>query len=99
MERERTDQESFLYNEEGTERGEPVRELPDGEVRVSVRNLVEFILRHGDIDNRNQAAPDDAMQEGGRIHRAIQRRAGAEYQAEVPLKYTAPTEKCGPTGS
>ncbi len=70
-----------------------MRELPDGEVRVSVRNLVEFILRHGDIDNRNQAAPDDAMQEGGRIHRAIQRRAGAEYQAEVPLKYTAPTEK------
>ena len=23
-------------------------------IRISVRNLVEFILRHGDIDNRNR---------------------------------------------
>lgn len=63
------------------------------EIHVSVRNLVEFILRHGDIDNRIQASPDNAMQEGGRIHRMIQRRMGAEYQAEVSLKYTYPTEK------
>lgn len=67
-------------------------DLPLGEIRISVRNLVEFILRHGDIDNRHQAAPDNAMQEGGRIHRMIQRRMGAEYQAEVPLKYTLQTE-------
>lgn len=63
----------------------------EGEIRVSVRNLVEFLLRQGDIDNRHQAAPDNAMQEGGRIHRMIQRRMGAEYQAEVPLKYTLQT--------
>lgn len=56
------------------------------EIRISVRGLVEFVLRHGDIDNRHQAAPDNAMQEGSRIHRMIQRRMGAEYQAEVPLK-------------
>lgn len=56
------------------------------EVRISVRNLVEFVLRYGDIDNRHQASPDNAMQEGSRIHRMIQRRMGAEYQAEVPLK-------------
>ena len=62
------------------------------EIRISVRGLVEFILRHGDIDNRHKAAPDNAMQEGGRIHRMIQRRMGAEYQAEVPLKYTYATE-------
>ncbi len=64
-----------------------------GEVRVSVRNLVEFILRHGDIDNRRHTAPDNAMQEGGRIHRMIQRRMGAEYQAEVPLQYTCMTQE------
>ena len=62
------------------------------EIRISVRSLVEFVLRHGDIDNRHQGSPDNAMQEGGRIHRMIQRRMGAEYQAEVPLKYTLPTE-------
>lgn len=61
-------------------------------IRISVRNLVEFILRHGDIDNRQQASPDNAMQEGGRIHRMIQRRMGAEYEAEVTLRYTLPTE-------
>ena len=64
----------------------------DKEVRISVRNLVEFILRHGDIDNRHQASSDNAMQEGGRIHRMIQRRMGAEYEAEVTLRYSLPTQ-------
>ena len=59
-----------------------------GEVRISVRNLVEFILRSGDIDDRRQGSLENAMQEGSRIHRMIQRRMGAEYQAEVALKYT-----------
>ena len=63
------------------------------EIRISVRNLVEFVLRHGDIDNRHKASPDNAMQEGGRIHRMIQRRMGAGYQAEVSLKYTQENEK------
>ncbi len=62
------------------------------EIRVSVRGLVEFILRNGDIDNRHQGVPDNAMQEGSRIHRMIQRRMGSEYRAEVSLKYTHPTE-------
>ena len=62
------------------------------EIRISVRELVEFVLRSGDIDNRHHASPDQAMQEGGRIHRMIQRRMGSEYQAEVSLRYTHPTE-------
>lgn len=58
------------------------------EQRVSVRNLVEFVLRSGDIDNRRVGgAKLDAMQEGSRIHRKIQKRMGAGYRAEVPLKY------------
>ena len=56
-------------------------------IRISVRNLVEFILRHGDIDNRTGGADKEAMQQGSRIHRKIQRQQGAEYRAEVPLKY------------
>ncbi len=57
------------------------------EVQISVRSLVEFILRSGDIDNRRAAAPENAMQEGGRIHRMIQRRMGPSYEAEVSLRY------------
>lgn len=63
-------------------------ELPLGDIHISVRGLVEFVLRHGDIDNRHKVAPDNAMQEGSRIHRMIQRRMGGGYQAEVPLKIT-----------
>lgn len=57
------------------------------EVRISVRGLVEFILRSGDIDNRRRSSADNAMAEGSRIHRMIQRRMGSEYTAEVPLSY------------
>ena len=63
------------------------------EIITSVRSLVEFILRSGDIDNRKAAAPDTAMQEGGRIHRMLQRRMGADYHAEVTLKYSYHTPK------
>ncbi len=56
-------------------------------IRISVRNLVEFVLRSGDIDNRAAGADRDAMLLGGKIHRKIQRKMGAEYQAEVPLKH------------
>lgn len=54
---------------------------------VSVRNLVEFIFRSGDIDNRGRGNSPDAMLEGTRIHRKIQKSMGTSYQAEVPLKY------------
>lgn len=67
-------------------------EEPLGEVRISVRGLVEFILRHGDIDNRHQRSSENAMREGSRIHRMIQKRMGADYQAEVVLRYTMPTD-------
>ena len=63
------------------------------EVHVSVRNLVEFILRSGDIDNRKGRARDNAMQEGSRIHRMIQRRMGSSYHAEVSMRYIADMEE------
>ena len=56
-------------------------------IRISVRNLVEFILRSGDIDNRHGAMADrEAMQIGSRLHRRIQGQMGADYRAEVSLK-------------
>ena len=53
------------------------------EIRISVRSFVEFLLRSGDIDNRKSGGSEDAMAEGARIHRLLQRRMGSEYQAEV----------------
>lgn len=56
-------------------------------IKISVRNLVEFILREGDIDNRiSKTADKEAMQLGSKIHRKIQRQMGSSYHAEVPLK-------------
>ena len=57
------------------------------EIQISVRELVEFILRSGDIDHRKKVAAENAMLEGGRIHRKIQRSMGSDYHAEVPLSH------------
>lgn len=58
-------------------------------MRISVRNLVEFMCASGDIDNRNTGIRDvKVMQEGARIHRKIQKSMGSDYHPEVPLKYT-----------
>lgn len=57
------------------------------QVRVSVRNLVEFILRNGDISQKMGAMQDvDAMQAGSRAHRKLQKEGGSNYRAEVGLK-------------
>ncbi|MGN8920256.1 ATP-dependent DNA helicase [Lachnospiraceae bacterium HCP28S3_F9] len=59
-------------------------------IRISVRSLVEFIMRSGDIDNRIAGADKDSMLLGGKIHRKIQRRMGADYHAEIGLKFEVP---------
>lgn len=64
-------------------------------IKISVRNLVEFVMRSGDIDNRRSGGAErDAMQAGSRIHRKIQRRMGADYRAEVSLKHVVEWEEC-----
>lgn len=56
-------------------------------IKISVRNLVEFILCSGDIDNRRGGiAEKEAMAAGSRIHRKIQKQMGSEYHAEAALK-------------
>ena len=65
-------------------------------IKISVRNLVEFILRSGDLDNRTGGRRDtDAMQEGSRIHRKIQKQMGSNYSAEFPLSITVPVTREG----
>ena len=53
-------------------------------VRISVRNLVEFILRNGDLVSGSGTSDKEAMLKGSRLHRKIQ--MGSHYQPEVSLK-------------
>ena len=55
-------------------------------VRISVRNLVEFILRNGDLVSGSGTADKEAMLKGSRLHRKIQKQMGSHYQPEVSLK-------------
>ncbi len=73
----------------GRQEGENGTEEALSQVRISVRNLVEFVMRSGDLDDRRMAgAKKEAMQAGSLLHRKIQRRMGSDYQAEVSLKHT-----------
>lgn len=58
------------------------------QIHISVRTLVEFVIRKGDIDDRvGGGNPMSAMQRGAQLHRKIQKRMGPSYHAEVPLKF------------
>lgn len=69
---------------------EKEQDIPDKkseDVRISVRSLVEFIRRSGDIDTRSGSSFDtEAMLAGGRAHRKIQKGMAGDYQAEMSLK-------------
>lgn len=68
--------------------------LEENRIRISVRNLIEFLLRSGDIDSRRKGKRDlDAMAAGAKMHRKIQARMGADYEAEVLLRTEFETEE------
>jgi DNA excision repair protein ERCC-2 len=52
-------------------------------IKISVRKLVEFVLRQGDIKTGTSSLND--LAEGTRIHRKLQKAAGEDYKAEVRL--------------
>ncbi|MCD8153277.1 MAG: ATP-dependent DNA helicase [Clostridiales bacterium] len=54
-------------------------------IRISVRNLVEFICRSGDLDSGRGSLDREAMAKGSRLHRKIQKQMGGTYRAEVTL--------------
>ena len=58
----------------------------DNSLRLSVHQLVDFLLRTGDIDNRifNRSS----MNEGSRLHSVYQAKQSANYMAEYPLAVT-----------
>src|SRR5659263_699881 len=53
---------------------------------ISVRALVEFVLRSGDIDMRFTGS--QRMLDGTKAHKRIQKASPEEYKPEVTLTYT-----------
>ena len=63
--------------------------MPALSLTLPVRQLVEFLLRTGSIDNRFTGF--DRALEGARLHRKLQKEAVAahpDYAAEVTLRHT-----------
>jgi len=56
------------------------------QIRVSIRNLIELILRTGDIDNSFMSM--SRALEGTKAHQKVQKSYGPEYTKEVTLKHS-----------
>lgn len=62
-------------------------QLKDNQIKISIRHLVEFLFRSGNLMAKGSGkASLDAMHAGSRIHKKIQRSMGVEYKEEVSLK-------------
>jgi len=59
--------------------------MEKSQLKISIRNLVELILRSGNIDNR--LVSSNRMLEGTRIHQKIQKESGEQYNKEVYLSF------------
>lgn len=69
-------------------------DIKDGKLRISVRNLVEFICKSGDIDNRFAGVTEkSAMEAGSKAHKKIQKSMGPDYHSEVILRFEKDEEK------
>ena len=58
----------------------------EGKIKLSVRELIEFVMRGGSIDNRYGGM--ERANEGARIHRRLQKAGGEAYQAEYFLSHS-----------
>ena len=57
----------------------------DESIKISVRNLIEFVLRAGDIDSRFRSM--NRALAGTRAHQKVQKSKGDNYRPEVFLSY------------
>lgn len=60
--------------------------MENREVNISVRNLVEFVLRSGDLDTRFMGS--SRALDGTKAHQKLQKSKGEEYEKEVALKHS-----------
>ncbi|SKC84743.1 ATP-dependent DNA helicase [Maledivibacter halophilus] len=56
------------------------------DIKISVRNLVEFVLRSGDLDTSFRST--SRAVEGTRAHQKVQKSKGENYEAEVMLRHS-----------
>lgn len=56
------------------------------EIKISVRNLVEFVLRSGDLDTSFRSM--SRAVEGTKAHQKVQKSKDENYEAEVTLKHS-----------
>ncbi len=56
------------------------------EIKLSVRTLVEFLMRSGDLDNRFTGR--DRLADGARLHRKLQKSYGKDDRSEVFFRHT-----------
>ncbi|HSP47453.1 MAG TPA: ATP-dependent DNA helicase, partial [Clostridiaceae bacterium] len=64
-------------------------------LKISVRNLIEFILRSGDISSKSAGSSPARLEEGTRAHVAHQKmrqQSHPEYVKEYYLKYEVTIE-------
>lgn len=54
-------------------------------IKISVRNLVEFVMRSGDIDNTFRSM--NSAIEGTKAHSKVQKEYGKGYRSEVTLRH------------
>lgn len=67
---------------------EPIINYERTQLHISVRELVEFILRSGDIEESSEITDSlKSMQEGIKLHRWLQKGMPSEYHAEVPVSH------------
>ncbi len=68
-----------------------MQKIIENTVRLSVRDLVEFVCRSGDIDKRRTGpAIQEAMLVGAETHRRLQKEQGESYSPEVSLRIEVP---------
>lgn len=60
-------------------------------IKISVRNLVEFVMRSGDIDNTFRSM--NSAVEGTKAHGKVQKSYGAGYRSEVTLRHRVEYEE------
>ena len=65
--------------------------MPPRLLKTSVRELVGFVLRSGDLVSGGFSRPDRLV-EGTRGHQQVQRARPADYQSEVPISYLVETD-------
>ena len=63
----------------------------NSEIKISVRNLIEFVLRSGNLDSRFMGS--SRAVEGTKAHSKIQKSYSENYSAEVTLRYSVPYEE------